>query len=47
MIKERDKARKILNVIVEYFVLHEFQNINANININEQATSIILSLIHI
>lgn len=42
MIKERDKARKILNVIVEYFVLHEFQNINANININEQATSIII-----
>ncbi|WP_296142780.1 hypothetical protein [uncultured Anaerococcus sp.] len=40
MIKERDKARKILNVIVEYFVLNSFQNINANINIDEKATKV-------
>ncbi|WP_416335360.1 hypothetical protein ACKRLN_04545 [Anaerococcus sp. DFU013_CI05] len=42
MIKERDKARKILNVIVEYFVLNSFQNINANINIDEKATKVFI-----
>lgn len=40
MIRERDKARKILNVIIEYFVLHKFKNISANINIDDKTTNI-------
>ena len=40
MIRERDKARKILNVIVEYFVLHNFENINASIVMEENQTKI-------
>ncbi|WP_262122600.1 hypothetical protein [Anaerococcus sp. Marseille-Q5996] len=42
MIKERDKARKILNVMVEYFVLNNFQSINANINIDKKSTSVFI-----
>lgn len=40
MFRERDKARKILNVLIDYFVIHTFKNINASINIDDKATSI-------
>lgn len=40
MIRERDKARKILNVIVEYFVTHDFKNISANVSLEETYTNI-------
>lgn len=42
MIKERDKARKILNVMVEYFVLNNFQSINASINIDKKSTRVFI-----
>ena len=42
MIKERDKARKILNVMVEYFVLNNFQSINASIDIDKKSTKVFI-----
>lgn len=40
MNKERDKARKILNILIEYFVLHEFSDLSAHIDINDDYTEI-------
>lgn len=42
MINERDKARQIVNLLMEYYVLHGFSHINADISIDETNTKIVL-----
>ena len=42
VIKERDKAREILNVLMKYYVVHQFSDVNANISISNNSTDIII-----
>ncbi len=42
VIKERDKARKILNVILEYFALHEFSSVKTQISVDSHRTIIMV-----
>lgn len=40
MYKERDKARKIVDLLMEYYVLHEYQNINVDVSFSNKETII-------
>lgn len=43
MIRERDKARNIVGLLMEYYVLHQFQNININLSVENKKTLINIS----
>ena len=42
MIREREKAIKILNVILEYYVQHEFSSIKTQISVDSHRTIIMI-----
>ena len=42
MIRERDKACKIVNLLLEYYALHGFSHINTDITIGDKNTKIVL-----
>lgn len=42
MNKERDKARKIVNLLMEYYVMHEYSHINVDISIDQFNTKIVM-----
>lgn len=42
MIKEREKAKKILNVILEYYIIHEFSSIKTQISVDSHRTIIVI-----
>lgn len=43
MIRERDKSRKILNALIDYYVSREFSVLNTSINIEGEVTNIDIS----
>lgn len=42
LIRERDKARKILNVILEYFAIHQYSSITSKISVDSHRTIIMV-----
>lgn len=42
MNKERDKARKIVNLLMEYYVIHGYSHINVDISIDQSTTKIVM-----
>lgn len=42
MIRERDKSRKILNALIDYFVVHDFREFVGSIAIEDGYTKIVV-----
>ena len=42
MNKEREEARKIVDLLMEYYVYHEYSNINVDISIDDKTTKIVV-----
>lgn len=42
VIRERDKARKIVGILLEYYVLHEYQDIKIEISVVDEKTIILI-----
>ena len=42
MIRERDKSRKILNALIDYFVVHDFSEFVSSIAIEDGKTKIVV-----
>ena len=43
MNRERDKARNIVGILLEYYVLHQFQNIKIDLSVENKKTIINIS----
>lgn len=42
VIRERDKARKIAGILLEYYVLHEYQDLKIEISVVDEKTIILI-----